>query len=279
MKSIVLSFFFFMLMTVFICGCKSMSDEEALKSCLDNNDAKGAIKAAKRLIASGADVNIRTTRDFTPLHIAAGTDDIEFAKILISKGADINAKIDNGETPLNFATCCSGHKDSTEMIELLLKHGANINSNSKLQSPLMGACLYSYYNMVKYLVENGADINLTSDSKAPALLYSDDKRIIEFLVSKGADVNAKDLSGDTLLMSIVRNGKSVAEKKEAILFLIEKGVEINAYLKTGIYDIRTFTALDMAISSKQPEEIISLLRSKGAKTAAELKAEKQDKVK
>ncbi|MFA6292053.1 MAG: ankyrin repeat domain-containing protein [Victivallales bacterium] len=253
-------------------GC--MCGEEALKFCLNHNDANGALAAAKLMVASGANVNMKTTRDFTPLHIAAGADDVEFAELLISKGADVNAKIDNGDTPINFAICSSGHNGSTKMVELLLKHGADINSNSKLESPLMGACKYSYYDIVKYLVEQGADINLTSGSKAPALLYSDDKRIIELLVSKGADVNAKNLSGDTLLMSIVRNGKSVAEKKESILFLVERGVNINATYQSGIYDIQTKTALDEAILSTQPEEIIALLRSKGAKTATELKAEK-----
>ena len=155
-------------------GSKNVKDEEALGACLMKNDIKGGITIAKRIAASGADVNnTRILSGISLLHLAAGTDDVDFAQLLISKGAD---------------------------------------------------------------------------------------------------VNAKNLSGDTLLMSIVRNSKSVTEKKEAILFLVEKGVDINATYQSGIYDIQNKTALDEAILSTQPEEIITLLKSNGAKTAAELKA-------
>lgn len=273
MKSIII-LSLFPLMSVFLSGC--MSNEEALKYCLEHNYPNGALSAAKRLVASGADVNMRTTRDFTPLHIAAGADDVEFAELLISKGADVNAKIDNGDTPINFATCSSGHNGSPKMVALLLKHGADINSNSKLESPLMGACKYSYYDIVKYLVEHGADVNLTGEDKSSALLYANDLIIIKYLVEHGANVNAKNKNGETVLMPIVRyySQMNVSEKKQMILFLIEKSVEINAIGRYGFFNDQTGTALDEAISNKNPEEIISLLRSKGAKTAAELKADK-----
>jgi len=210
-----------------------------------------------------------------PLHIAVVTDDIEFAQLLISKGADVNAKIDNGFTPLNFATCFSNYSSSTKMVELLLKHGADPNSNSKLQSPLMGACQNGYYEIVKLLVENGADINFADESKATALMYANDAKTIKYLISKGADVKAKDLNGRTLLMEVVCHRKmNNTEKTEIILLLIEKGVDINAVDRYGFFNDQTSTALDKATTREQPKEIISLLRSKGAKTAAELKAEK-----
>lgn len=267
----------FSLTAALLFGCKS--NEEAMKSCLDNNDIKGARSAAKRIVASGADVNTRTTRDFTPLHIAAAADDIEFAQLLISKGADVNAKIDNGATPLNFATF-SGCKDSTNMIELLLKHGADINNNSKfLPPPLMTAAQNSCYEMVKYLVEHGADVNLPDSIKDTPLSYSKDIRIIKYLISKGADVNAKNLNGETVLMPIVRDYyMDTTKKKEVLLLLFEKGVDVNATYSSSIEEKYGFkpipkTALDM-VRGKDSEEIIQLLRSKGAKTAAELKAEK-----
>jgi ankyrin repeat protein len=256
-----------------IVGCESVSVE----SCINSNNIKGAVRTTKRIIASGADVNAAlTTRGVAPLHIAAGTEDIEFAQLLISKGADVNAKIDNGETPLNFATCSSGHSGSTKMVELLLKHGADPNSNSKLQSPLMGACLYSNYEVVEYLVENGADVNLADECKATALLYASDVKTIKYLISKGADVKAKNRDGRTVLMHVFCCEKiNNMEKTELIFLLMEKGVEINAVETYGFFSDQKSTALDEAVLKEQPKEIISLLRSKGAKTAAELSTEQK----
>ncbi len=262
-----------------ISGCKSVSDEEALKSCLNNNDANGAKRAAKRMIASGADVNMRTIRGIAPLHLAAITDDIEFAQLLISQKADVNVKDVNGFTPLNVATE-PGHDGSTKMVELLLKHGADPNSNSKMISPLMSACQNGYYEIVKLLVENGVDVNWADDGKNTALLAAIDLKTIKYLISKGADIKTKNIDGRTLLMQVVWGGKeNDDEKTEMILMLLKKGLEINAVeqsameLKYGL-DPTPYTALDRAFSPEQSKEIISLLRSKGAKTASELKAEK-----
>ncbi len=268
------------LMAVFISGCKSVSDEEALKSYVINRDFRGARNVMKRMIASGADVNTtRTIEGIAPLHVAVVTDDIEFAKFLILKGADVNIKADNGFTPLNFAAA-SGYDYSTKMIKLLLKNGANPNSCNNLQSPLIGASRNGYYEIVKLLVENGADVNLADGGKATALLCANDVKITKYLIDKGANVKAKNIDGRTVLMHVVCcREMNTTEKNELISLLIEKGVEINVVqqsfieLKYGLHPT-PYTALDWAITNEQPEEIISLLRSKGAKTAAELKAEK-----
>jgi len=63
---------------------------------------KNACESAARLIAHGADVNVRDRDDKSPLHWAAAADATETAELLISNGANVNAGR-NTFTPLDNA--------------------------------------------------------------------------------------------------------------------------------------------------------------------------------
>lgn len=83
----------------------------------------GAIDDVKRLIAEGADVNIRNRAGGTPLHLAAQRGRAphrEVAELLIRAGADVNARDNDGKTPL--ALTLEGNH--TEMAASLRAHGA-----------------------------------------------------------------------------------------------------------------------------------------------------------
>ncbi|MDC0065918.1 ankyrin repeat domain-containing protein, partial [Verrucomicrobia bacterium] len=86
--------------------------------------------------------------------------------------------------------------------------------------------------------------------------------IVELLITKGADVNAKEEEeGWTPLFVAVGDGY-----KKIIELLIANGADVNA--KDDVGD----TPLDMAIGLEQPETV-DLLRKHGGKTGEELKAE------
>ena len=61
----------------------------------------GNLKAVKRAVKNGQDVNAELGMFGTPLHT---TGDIEIAKFLIANGADVNRKNKRGESPLFYAS-------------------------------------------------------------------------------------------------------------------------------------------------------------------------------
>jgi len=100
------------------------------------------INKIKRLIASGADVNVKND-GFTPLHLAVGMKNIELAKLLIVSGADVRAKNKWGSTPLHLA-------DSVELAKLLIDSGADVVAkNNDGYAPLDWATSKKMRNLLK----------------------------------------------------------------------------------------------------------------------------------
>ena len=82
--------------------------------------SRGNLTEIKRLLAKGADVNAKTTKDgAVPMHFAAYSGRKEVVELLIAKGADVNARSNDGKTPLHSAAQ-NGHSD---IVELLHDHG------------------------------------------------------------------------------------------------------------------------------------------------------------
>jgi len=146
-----------------------------------------------------------------------------------------------------------------EIIKLLVEHGADVNlQNSAWRDfPLIRA---ADYKTTKLLIEHGANVNLKdSDGEFALLRAGGNYQIAKLLLEHGADVNMQNYSGDFALIQAVKNNK-----KDIIELLLKHGADVNNYSnKQGI------TALDHAIKNNN-QEIIELLKSRGAKTAQEL---------
>ncbi len=76
----------------------NLLNEDLFLSIKENDSIK-----LKKLIESGADINLKNIHNNTPLHIACSKNMIEICKILIESKADINATNANGDSPLDIA--------------------------------------------------------------------------------------------------------------------------------------------------------------------------------
>ena len=109
-------------------------------------------KMVRLLLAKGADVNLSDRWSMSALAYAAKQGLIDDAKILIANDADIN--IVSGSTPLYLAVIGT----HTEMVELLLASGADVNHK------VGGFTVLHYSRLDNYLT------NQISDPKIEALI-------------------------------------------------------------------------------------------------------------
>ncbi|MDG2186406.1 MAG: ankyrin repeat domain-containing protein [Mariniblastus sp.] len=121
--------------------------------------------------------------------------------------------------------------------------------------------------VVKQLLANGANVdakNAGGETVLNQAVFNSHKEIVELLIDQGANVNEKYDSGETPLHLAVH-----LDNQEMVELLIKKGADINARTSSGFL---AETALDRAMITS---EIVDLLRKHGGQTAAELEAEKR----
>jgi ankyrin repeat protein len=146
-----------------------------------------SFEMTKLLIKYGLYVDGVNLYGETPLHYAVKSGSIETMKLLIENGADLNSFSYSNETPL-YHSIESGNYEKTD---LLIKNGANMNVGGHL--PLLSlAVSYGKYNIVKLLLDGGANVN-RSFKGLSALCIAVKKRdspIIDLLCKYNAEIRS-----------------------------------------------------------------------------------------
>ena len=135
------------------------------------------------------------------LHEPAGKGDLATVKEIIDAGAKIDKKDIAGQTPLMYAAEAGG----IEMVKYLVEHGADVNAESGNKgrgTPLIYAAAGNQIEVVMYLLENNADINgVTKSQNETALIWavaSGATGVVKVLVEKGADQGIINKNGNTV---------------------------------------------------------------------------------
>ncbi|CAL6269401.1 unnamed protein product [Bathycoccus prasinos] len=154
-------------------------------------------KTVNFLIKRGADVRVRKRNNDQPLHVQCYAKNLKAIQYLLEAGADVNSRGDCGNSPLHLAV--SAAKIST-----------TIDNENRFQTDEsnMG-------RTEEEEVEEDEDEEEENDANDDDVENSDDARarIVMELISRGADVHAKNDNAQTplLLLSNTRENASVAE--------------------------------------------------------------------
>ena len=168
------------------------------------------------------------------LIVAAENGNLDCVKVLLKYNADIENRCNDddpdGNTPLFRAACSRGH---VNVLRYLVENGADVNALLyENRTPLMLAILCGHLNAATFLMEHGADVNIHDNDGKTAVHYvvdkfSDSRDVLSCLVKHGADVNVLS-KNVTPLMSASARGKV-----NAATFLVEHGANVDLQSKHG----------------------------------------------
>jgi ankyrin repeat protein len=165
-----------------------------------------------KLLVESADFNLRDDLGNSPIHLALKKNKDIF-DLLLEKNADVNipGRMDSKMTDQTVLYLAIARSDEA-IVKRLIDRGANPNIADGAGSlPLVEAVVDSdaNANIVKMLLENGAEVNKTeTENGAPALIFAAQnkeissnlrKTIVEMLIEKGADKKIKEKGGKTAL--------------------------------------------------------------------------------
>jgi len=195
-----------------------------------------SVGAISDLVRAKADINANEG-GMTTLMRSAQNDDYHLARILLDFEPDTEIVDKKGFTPLYYAR-------STMLIDVLLHHGANINTRTETgETPLMHAIRSGIHHIANHLIKAQADVNATNCDGETALHIS---------LSAGSVSNARFITP--------MNVMQVTNRGDSVLHIAYSRRMLYSYCSLLI-DGLTATRGEMtrALSDFLPEPVVSIV--------------------
>ncbi len=199
---------------------------EQLTRALCRAAEQGDAEAVSRLLAEGAELDGAEMEELGPLVEAASAGQVEVLRLLLEEGD--KRQHDWGYECFN-ALEAAAEANSLDAVRLLLEEGRAADTPSLgAELPLWSPLRYGNTEMMQLMLDRGADINHPMPASDETLLVYAVREgfpaeMLRFLLEHGADLNAKDHREMTALMHAadVRN-------HEALRMLVEAGADLYA---------------------------------------------------
>jgi ankyrin repeat protein len=225
---------------------------------LSNISSRGDIEEIKHALKLAIDINEPVDSSGNTMLINTilygYKNKLETVKFLLENGADVSRKNERGLSALSYV-----YNDSN-ILKLLINRGVTLNCPEGYEVFIASA---SYYKIVQLFIENGIFVDCVNKIGLTALMrtvyYKGKIELLNYLINKGADVNARHPVGGLTSLMIASRLNNTAHLK----FLIEKGANVN--LKT----VKEINALDIAIEFDNAESI-EILKKNGATSSQEI---------
>lgn len=138
------------------------------------------IPKAMALINRGAPLNSpEKNTSFTPIFMAISNGSEDMLRMLIEQGASMDIYDDKGYAPIHRAVTGENYTASAPypanaMIQVLLEYGADINQGTQKEgmTPLMITAQEHKGNIMSFLIDSGANEELTDNNQRTALDYA-----------------------------------------------------------------------------------------------------------
>ena len=167
------------------------------------NESKSLIESAKFFIKKGLDINSKDANNITPFMLGCKHRDAQFISFLVKELSADTRSIDfDGLTALHYAASNTS-SNSIDILKFLLEQ-CNLkdlinNHSAKHESPLFLAVKYTTNTeVVKYLLDQGANVNIQCSSGNTALIEAallNKVEIVNILIQYKADKDAKNNEG------------------------------------------------------------------------------------
>lgn len=170
---------------------------------------------------------------------------------LIERGIDVNTVDRAGNSLLIQAV----RQDIPDLFEQLMQRRARLNTRNKNGETALSIAAYiGNMKYVQRLVEAGAEVNFFGWPPLAYAAFNGHAEIAEYLLKRGAEIDAKTENGTTAIFFAARYGHG-----DVVKLLLAEGADVSTTNELGD------TAVDWALKGRNTD-IADLLRAAGGKS-------------
>src|SRR5208282_4829942 len=170
----------------------------------------GRIDVVNKLLEQKLNLNLQDKQGETALELAAANNQADIVKLLLKKNADPNIQDQSGWSALMKAV----YQGNTACVETLA-----VQSRQEVNRALLVAALTGHKDVVKVLLDNGAEVDTRADDgRTPLMLAAakGDADLVAALLAVGAEPTLVDKSGATAA-AVLRPARAARTQRNQFL--------------------------------------------------------------